>query len=544
MEYVANSTVDTINKGSIIQGEVVTIDDEFAYISVGTKSEGRVSLMEFESSPSVGDIVDIMLMERKLFDGMYLFSTLAAEKEKKWQSFMESYSDGNEYLTASIVNTVKNGMIVDCYGIDAFLPYSQADDLMFKFKKGEKGPYKFKIKSVDKKKKNIVLTRKEYIQEESEKKWGSFIENYKAGDIVKGIPVKFIESGVVIDINGVKAFVTKGDLSWRKVFKKKNLLKAGEEKEFMILEINQEKKNVSLGLKQLQEDPWLKINDNYKVDDEVKGTVVTLTSFGAFIEIQEGIEGLLNSSNISWTRKNVNPKEYFKKGQEVQVKMLSINKDERKLSLGIKQLLPNPWDTIEERFPVGSIHSREIKKIVNFGMFIKLEKDIEGMIHVSDFSWDESIKNPGNQFKEGDTVEFKILEINKAEMKVSCGIKQLHKSPWELIKEKYPPRSKVSGNISGIVQFGVFVKLEDAVEGLVHVSELSRKKIDNPEEFFKMGDKVNAIVLGVDVAKKRLSLSVKHFEIIAEKEELNKVLNNPSSSMATIGDILKGKLDK
>ncbi len=542
MEHVINSAHEVIKPNKIIQGEIVTIDDEFVYVNVGTKSEGRVSLEEFETDPKVGSIIDIMLISKRMIDGMLVFSKTAAEKQKRWLKFMDYYNEGNINISGKLKSYNNNGIIIDCDGMNAFLPFSQAADLKFKKKEGTTTSFEFKIKSVDTNKKSIILSRKEFIEEEKERVWSRFITNHKTGDIVKGKTFKLIQSGAIVDVDGLLTKINKEDMSWRKVFKKKKILKAGEEKEFMILSINEEDRTVLLGLKQLTEDPWNSIEERYGVDDIVSGEVVTLTNFGVFVELEEGVEGLINVSNISWTKKNLNPKDIFKKGQSIEVKILEIDKEARKISLGVKQLLPNPWDTIDERFPIGSVYRKRIKKIVNYGIFVELEDDIDGMIHVSDISWDESLKNPTSQYEVDDEIEFQILDIKKDEMKISCGIKQLTPSPWEMIKEKYPPRSKVSGIISGIAPFGLFVKLDDGIEGLVHISEVSQKKIDNLEDVFTTKNPVNAIVLGVDVEKKRLSLSIKQYEIISEKEELDRVLNATSPGKVTIGDIIRDKI--
>ncbi len=542
MEHVINSAHEVIKPNKIIQGEIVTIDDEFVYVNVGTKSEGRVSLEEFETDPKVGSIIDIMLISKRMIDGMLVFSKTAAEKQKRWLKFMDYYNEGNINISGKLKSYNNNGIIIDCDGMNAFLPFSQAADLKFKKKEGTTTSFEFKIKSVDTNKKSIILSRKEFIEEEKERVWSRFITNHKTGDIVKGKTFKLIQSGAIVDVDGLLTKINKEDMSWRKVFKKKKILKPGEEKEFMILTINEEDRTVLLGLKQLTEDPWNSIEERYGVDDIVSGEVVTLTNFGVFVELEEGVEGLINVSNISWTKKNINPKDIFKKGQLIEVKILEIDKEARKISLGVKQLLPNPWDTIDERFPIGSVYRKRIKKIVNYGIFVELEDDIDGMIHVSDISWDESLKNPTSQYEVDDEIEFQILDIKKDEMKISCGIKQLTPSPWEMIKEKYPPRSKVSGIISGIAPFGLFVKLDDGIEGLVHISEVSQKKIDNLEDVFTTKNPVNAIVLGVDVEKKRLSLSIKQYEIISEKEELDRVLNATSPGKVTIGDIIRDKI--
>ena len=542
MEHVANSALDMVEPNKILQGEVVTIDNEFAYVNVGTKSEGRVSLEEFTAPPVVGSVIPVMLVSKRPIDGMFVFSMSAAEKAGKWQKFFEWFKAGNEYISGFVGEVVSKGMIINCDGVSAFLPFSQSGDLRFKKSPKENESFTFKIKQVDAGKQRVILSRKEYIDEENVKIWDSFIGKYNEGEKVSGKVMRFVDDGVIVNIDGVEAFLNRDDISWKKVFKKRNILKPSEEKEFLILSIDAEKKKVLVGLKQLYDDPWSSAAENFHPGDTVSGKVVTVTNFGVFVEVSDGIEGLVNSSDISWTKKNVNPADMFRKGETVETQVLSINAEERKMSLGFKQLQANPWDTVEERFPVGSVFTRPVKKVVNFGMFVELEEDIDGLIHISDMSWEDDQRDVMKQYSTGDQVEFKILEIKKDQMKIACGIKQLTRSPWEAIYEKYPPRSRVSGVVSKITNFGLFVKIEDGIEGLVHISEVSRKKIESIEDFFKVGNNVHAVVLGVDVDKKRMSLSIKHYDMMMEKEELNRVLNDAAPGKVTLGDILKDKL--
>ncbi len=545
MEHVINSTVDTVELDKIYRGEVVTIDNEFAYVNVGTKSDGRISLEEFSTKPEVGDMIEIMLVNKRLIDGMYVFSMESAEKEKKWQEFLEWYGQGNNVINGSVKTSVQKGLIVDCDIIEAFLPFSQCADVrMRKTQNGQPSVW-FKIRNVDKKKKSVILSRRDYIDEEEKKIWDKLESEYNPGDVIKGKITKFVDFGAFVDVGGVEGLLHRNDISWKKVFKKKKIINVGEERDFVILGMNREEGKISLGLKQLSEDPWLSMNERYNVDDRVSGKVVTLTNFGMFVEIEDGIEGFVSASDLSWTKRSENPKDLYRKGEDVEVVIQGINDVERKLSLGVKQLTPNPWNTIDERFPVGTVLTRPVKKIVNFGMFVELENDIDGLIHISDVSWDENIKDLSSQFKEGDDVEFKVLDINKREMKIACGMKQLTRSPWEAIAEKYPPRTVISGEVTSIVSFGLFVKLEnDDVEGLVHISEVSSNKIDDLEDYFSTGDQVNAVVLDVDVEKKRLSLSIKHYDKITEKEELKKILDQTSPGKVTLGDMVKIKLDQ
>jgi small subunit ribosomal protein S1 len=542
MQQVADFAIDILEPNKIFEGEIVTVDDSYAYVNVGIKTDGRVKLDEFKTKPQIGDKIDVLLLNKRLIDGMYVFSKTAADREKKWASFISMYATGTGAIQGTFGNSNSKGFIVDCNCVEGFLPFSQAADLRIKKISNNGMPYWFKILSVDEKKHSVLLSRKEFIEEENKKLWDAFTLKNKIGDRIQGKVKKFVEFGAFIEIDGIEALLHKNDMSWKKVFKPKKLLQEGEIREFVILNINREDGKISLGFKQLVEDPWLKIEEKYKAGDLVNGEVVTLTNFGAFVEIAEGIDGFIDSSEISWTKRNVNPKDVFQKGQKVDAKILEIKKDEKKIQLGYKQLLPNPWDTISERFQAGTVHKSKVKKVMNFGVFVELEDGIDGLVHVSDISWDENLKDATGTFKVGDSVEYKILEIKQNEMKISCGIKQLSKSPWEIINEKYPSGSKVSGSISGIVPFGLFVKIEDDIEGLVHISEVSHKRIENLAEQFKVGDKVNVEVLGIDVDRKRLSLSMKKYDAAVEKEELDKLLNNNSSKRVTIGDFIKIKL--
>ncbi len=541
MENIAKNALESIQPRKILKGEIVTIDNDFVYVNVGTKSDGRVSLEEFKTRPSVGDVIDIMLLNGRMVDGMYIFSHDAALREKGWHTFMEAVKGGAQHVTGTVITSSNKGVMVDVEGIQAFLPFSHAGDVKVKNNASAGLTFTFKVKSVDEKKKSVLLSRREYLDEQKEKFWNDLASNFKVGDRITGKVAKFVDFGVFVDIGGVEGLLHKNDITWKRVFKKKNIIKVGEEREFVILDINRAEGKVSLGLKQLADDPWSHIDEKYHVGDRVSGRVVTIVNQGVFVEVEDGVEGFLSAHEVSWTKKMISTKDTFSKGQILEVMVTGIDPRERKLSLGLKQILPNPWDTIQQRFPVGTVLTRPVKKVVSFGMFVGVDDEIDGLVHLSDISWDDSMKDPVTAYKAGDQVEFKILEIRREEMKISCGIKQLTRSPWEAIREKYPPRTRVSGVISGVVQFGVFVKLEDDIEGLVHVSEVSRRKLDNIEDKFKVGDPVNAVVLGVDVDRKRLSLSIKQLEMAEEKEELSKVLNNASPSRVTIGDLIKMK---
>lgn len=541
MEHVADSTMEDIQPGMIVQGEIVTIDNEYAYVNVGTKTDGRIPLHEFEEKPGIGDVVPVMLQNKRMIDGMLQFSKNSASAELHWKKFMDWYNEGHNTIMGKIKSSINKGKLVDCSGVIAFLPFSLTADL--KNKNESDTEYEFKIKSIDKKKKSIVLSRKEFLDEELESRWESFTSKYKAGDVVRGEGVKYVEFGIFVRVEGLDALLHRNDMSWKKVFKQRKVLKLGKEQEFVILDINRADRRISLGLKQLAEDPWVSIHERYKQGDRVSGKVVTLTNHGAFVEIVDGIEGFVNNADLTWNKNSFNAKDMLVKGETYDLMVLDINQADRKLTLGYKQLRTNPWDTIDERFPVGSVHRKKIKKIVKFGMFVELEEGIDGLVHTSDITWDDSVKSVPGTYAVGDEVEFKILDINKGDMKIACGMKHLTRSPWEAIKQKYPPRTRVEGTVSGITPFGLFVKLDGEIEGLVHISEVSRKRIENLEEHFKIGDTVSAVVLDVDVEKKRLSLSIKSFESASEKEELERIMKGTRPSTVTLGDFVNINLE-
>ncbi|MCL1864844.1 MAG: S1 RNA-binding domain-containing protein [Spirochaetes bacterium] len=535
MQSVADSALDDLEVGMIVKGGVVTVDSAFVYVNVGAKSDGRVPLEEFEKIPKAGDIFNVKLMNKKLVDGVYHFSRKAADIEMGWKDFTQHYNEGSREISGRVISSSSKGKIVNCSGINAFLPYSLTADLKTINSSDEE--YSFVIKTVDFSKKSVIISRKDYLDEKNKKNYMDFILKYKEGDIVKGEVLKFVEFGAFVLVEGIDCLLHRNDMSWKKVFKQRKILKQGEVRDFVIININKDEHKISLGLKQLKNDPWADIAQKHSVGDNVKGKVVTITPVGAFVQIDEDIEGFLSNSELSWIKNNANVKDYFEKGSEADFKILDINTDDKKINLGYKQLQPNPWDTIDERFPVGSVHKKKIKKIVKFGMFVELENGIDGLVHISDISWDEQ-KDISKTYKNGHEVEIKILEINKKDMKISCGMKQLTKSPWETVKGKYPPKTIVKGTISGITSFGIFVKLDDDVEGLVHISEASRNRVERLDERFKIGDPVEAIVLDVDVDKKRLSLSIKHYEIMSEKEEVTKILRQTSPNKVTLGDMI------
>ncbi|TFH39189.1 MAG: S1 RNA-binding domain-containing protein [Chrysiogenales bacterium] len=432
MKHVADTTGDEILPGMIVQGEIVNLDQEYAYVNVGTKNDGRIPIQEFDEPPALGTVLPVMLVNSRTVEGMHQFSARSAASETHWKRFIEGYQEGNRTISGRIKSAIDKGKLVDCDGVQAFLPFSLSADLKGRNESEEE--YQFKIQSVDKKKKNVVISRKDYLDEEMEVRWEDFSSRYKPGDRITGVGLKYVEFGIFVRVEGLDALLHRNDMSWKKVFKQRKVLKLGVEQEFLILDINRAERKISIGLKQLSDDPWLSINEHYNTGDRVQGRVVTITSHGAFVEIDDGVEGFVGNQDLSWNKSGVNVKDILKKGETAEFMVLGVNLEGRRLLLGYKQLKPNPWDAVEERFPTGTVCRKKIKKIVKFGMFVELDEGIDGLVHLSDISWEENVKSVPDSYVVGDEVEVKILDVNRKEMKIGCGIKQLGRSPWELIK--------------------------------------------------------------------------------------------------------------
>ncbi|MBN1500508.1 MAG: S1 RNA-binding domain-containing protein [Spirochaetes bacterium] len=544
MEELLDSVDEELeaSAGEIIQGEVVSVDNNFVYLNIGQKTEGKTSVSEFKDIPSIGEKYDVLLLTRKLTDGMFVLSRKAAENAEKWKTFIAWYNDGNREVTGKITDIKQTGSIVDFGIYHAYLPISQYGDIKVKNSLGSSETFNFRILKIDEKKKSVLVSRRIIIDELKEQGWKNFISKHKENDVIEGKIVKIVEFGAFIELGGFEGLIRNNDLTWKKYFDKSDFLKLNETKKFKIISINEEKKKISLGLKQLSPDPWTVVSEKYKIGSKIEGAVTSITNFGLFVEIEQGIEGLVPLSEISWSKTQGNLSKIYKKDDKVQVQIINIDAAEKKLGLSIRMTMENPWVSVQKRFPAGTVHTSRITKIAKFGLFVEIDKDIEGMIHVSDLSW--TGKTELSSFKSGQEITFKILEINLKDQKISCGLKQLEVSPWEKIKEKFPVRSIVKGPVVRITPFGMFIKVDEDVEGMVHISEISRNKIDKIEELFSVGDDVEAVVQNIDTDKRRMALSIKMLDIMQEKDNLNKLMGGDISKTASIGDLMKLKLNK
>jgi small subunit ribosomal protein S1 len=503
----------TIREGSIVTGQIVRFTNDTVHIDIGHKADGEVPLQEFmspegELTVKVGDTVEVYLDCFESNDGEMILSRERAEMLRAWDRISNAY-ENNEIVEGIIMARVKGGLSVDI-GVKAFLPGSQVDLRPVRnLDKLINNKFAFKIIKFNKKRGNIVLSRRVLLEQDREKMRTETIENLKEGSILKGIVKNITDYGAFVDLGGIDGLLHITDMSWGRINHPSQLFEVGQEVEVKVLNYDESRQRVSLGYKQLLDDPWLKTAEKYAVNTKTRGTVVSLTDYGAFVELENGIEGLIHISEMSWSKRIRHPSKVVSIGDEVDVVVLAIDRDARRISLGMKQMEPNPWEIVKEKYQVGDIIRGKIRNITDFGIFIGIEEGIDGLIHISDISWTERIKHPGDLYKKGDMVEAKILQIDTEGEKFSLGIKQLGDDPWIMASKQFIPGKEGEGVVTKLTDFGAFVQLTDGVEGMIHVSELDVKQVDKPGSVLKVGDTVQFIVLASDADERRFSLSRK-----------------------------------
>jgi small subunit ribosomal protein S1 len=476
-------------------------------------------------------------------DERVLLSKDKAANIKVWESIKTSY-DEEGTVKGTITNRVKGGFSVDI-GVPAFLPGSQADLRPIRNLDEMVGKeFDFKILKYNRKRSNIVLSRRAILEKELEEKRTTTLATIEEGKVVEGIVKNITEYGVFVDLGGVDGLLHITDISWGRVKHPSELFSIGDPITVKILNLDLENERVSLGMKQLAEDPWSTAAENYAVGSRVTGKVVSLTDYGAFIELEEGIEGLIHVSEMSWTRKVRHPSKVVSVGDEVEAIVLDIKPESRRISLGMKQVVPNPWDVISEKYPIGTTIEGKLKNITDFGLFIGIDEGIDGLVHISDISWTKRIKHPSELFKKGDVVQAIVLDIEKDNERFSLGIKQLQADPWQTVVERYQVGKEITGTVTNLTDFGIFVELEEGIEGLVHISEISKEKIKSPTEKFKVGDVITARVMNINTEERRIGLSIKRLEIEDEQSLLSDYVNNIRPATSTFGEILRENLQE
>ena len=498
-----------LHEGSIVKGRILEIKPQIVLVDIGYKSEGAIPSNEFEDEDiHVGDEVEVLLERLENDEGMVVLSKEKAAHKQNWDKIYRVFLDGG-LVKGKVKSVVKGGLMVNV-GVEAFLPGSQIDIIPPKDLNEYVGKvYEFKIVKVNDERKNIVLSRREVIEAERAEQRQRFLESVRPGDHVEGLVKNITDFGAFIDLNGMDGLLHITDMTWGRLNHPSELLSIGQKVEVQILEVNREKERVSLGMKQLQSNPWDNIEGRYPVGTRVPGKVTKLVAYGAFVEIEEGVEGLIHVSELSWTKRIARPSDVLTVGQHVEAVVLGISKEERKISLGVRQLDSNPWDDIDARFPIGTRIKGKVRNLTAYGAFVELEEGIDGMVHVSDLSWTRKINHPSEMLKKGQEVEATILEIDKTNQRISLGVKQIDDDPWSKIDGRFKVGDLVKGRVAKIASFGAFVELEDDIDGLVHISQLSEDHVAKVKDVLNVGDEVEARVIKVDKVERRIGLSIK-----------------------------------
>ena len=508
-ELIAKSLRD-FKEGSIVKGRILEIRPREVLVDIGYKSEGVIPVSEFDdmSEVEVGYEVEVLLEKLENEDGMIVLSKEKAAHKQNWDKIVKVFQ-GDGLIKGKVKAVVKGGLTVNI-GVEAFLPGSQIDIVPPKDLQQFVGnTYDFKIVKINDERKNVVLSRREIIEQERAEKRAKFLESVQVGNTVKGTVKNLTDFGAFIDLDGMDGLLHITDMTWGRLTHPSELLKIGQEIDVVVLDINREKERVSLGLKQTQRNPWDKIEERFPVGATVKGKVTNLVPYGAFVEIEEGVEGLIHVSELSWTKRITRPSDVLTQGQEIEAVVLGVNKEEQKISLGVRQLEPNPWDAIEQKYVIGSKVKGRIRNMTAYGAFVELEEGIDGMIHVSDLSWTRKINHPSEVLKKNDEVEAVVLDIDKVNQRISLGIKQLDSDPWKEIDQKYKIGDLVHGKVTKLASFGAFIQLQDDIDGLVHISQLSEEHVAKVKDVLKVGQEVEARVIKVDKAERRIGLSIK-----------------------------------
>jgi len=528
--------------GKVVMGKIVQINDDAAMVDVGYKTEGRLYLSEVTDADgnitiSVGDEIEVLVDRKK--DAELILSKEKASRIKVWDDVIKAYEQ-HDTIPGTITQKVKGGLSVDI-GFPAFLPGSQVSTHPVKDLDRYVGQtMDFQILKYDRKRNNVVLSRKAILEVEREKQKAKTLETLEEGKIIEGTVKNITDYGLFIDLGGIDGLLHITDMSWGRIRHPSESFSRDDKITVKVLSFDREKERVSLGIKQLTENPWESITEKYPVESIVEGKVVSLMDYGAFIELEPGVEGLVHVSEMFWTKKIRHPSKVISVGDTVKVMVLDVNPENRRISLGLKQTMPNPWVELREKYPEGTVIKGEIRNITDFGIFVGIEDDIDGLLHVSDISWKKRIKHPADLYKKGQEIEAMVLGIDVEAEKFSLGVKQLEENPWEALSSRYAPGSIITGKVTNITDFGIFVEIEEGVEGLVHISEISHERVNSARDLYSVGDVVSAAVKNIDVANHKIGLSIKESEKASDKTSQKQYLNNREKVVSNLGDMLAG----
>jgi len=539
-------SIKRFREGEVVNGRIIAVDKDYVLVDIGYKSEGQIRIQEFRDengqiNANLNDEIEVMVEYWDDEEERVILSKEKAAKVKVWDAIKTCYDD-NGTIEGVITNRVKGGFSVDV-GVQAFLPGSQADLRPIRNLDELVGKsFPFRILKYNRKRSNIVLSRRVLLEEERESKRTQTLTAIHEGKVMAGTVKNITEYGVFVDLGGLDGLLHITDISWGRVKHPSEMYSVGDRIQVKVLHLDLEKERVSLGVKQLVPDPWTMAASKYPVGSRVNGKVVSLTDYGAFVELEEGIEGLIHVSEMSWTRKVRHPSKVVSVGEMVDAVVLDIKPDNRRISLGMKQVVPNPWDVINEKYPIGTTIEGKIKNITDFGLFVGIDEGIDGLIHISDISWTKRIKHPNEIYKKGDLVQAIVLDIDKENERFSLGIKQLQDDPWQTVAERYEVGKQITGTVTNVTDFGVFVELEEGIEGLVHVSEISKEKIKTPVGMYNVGDVITARVMNINSDDRRIGLSIKRMDMEDDHSLLSDYVNNMAPATSSFGEILRENL--
>ena len=522
MSAMYAETLKDFSEGSIVPGQILEIRDNDVLIDIGYKSEGMVPKSEFKNIEEleVGQDVEVLLERLEDDEGMVVLSKQRAESQRNWQRMLTEFKEG-DVIEGLVTGVVKGGLIIDV-GVEAFLPGSQIDVVPVRNAHEFMGKtLEFKIIKINEDRRNIVLSRRELLEESRRDQKRALLTEIKVGQARQGVVKNITDFGAFIDLNGMDGLLHITDISWGRVNHPSDVLSIGQTLEVMVLDVDLDRERISLGLKQQTDNPWEGIESRYPVNSRIKGKVVNLMPYGAFVEIEEGVEGMVHVSEMSWTKRIARASDMLTVGDEVEAIILSINKDDQKISLGIRQTEDNPWDLVARSYPIGARVHGTVRNFTNYGAFVELQEGVDGMIHVSDMSWTRKINHPSEVLKKGDEVEAIVLEVDPSNQRISLGLKQAQEDPWTTIAAAYTVGQKVSGKVSKLASFGAFVELAEGIDGLVHISQISDERVQKVKDVLTPGQEVEARVIKIDPVERRIGLSIKAATIPDDEFEVS-----------------------
>jgi len=527
-EALFEESLRTVKPGGVVKGRVVGITSTHVLIDVGYKSEGQIPVQEFMDRQGnvqvkVGDDVDVFFDSSEGENGGIVLSRQRAESMKVWEKIEKAFNEG-EGIQGHIIGKVKGGFKVDV-GVPAFLPGSHVDIRPSRnLDKFIGTTDRFAVVKYNRARGNVVVSRRALLEKERNTLKQEILKVLEEGVILEGTVKNITGYGAFVDLGGIDGILHISDMSWGRISHPSEIVQVGDKIKVVVLKFDPEKERISLGMKQLTPDPWQTVAEKYAVGSRIQGKVISLMDYGAFVELESGIEGLIHISEMSWTRKIAHPSKLLQVGQNVEVVVLNVDPGHRRISLGLKQVMANPWEEAKEKYPVGSVIKGPVRNVTDFGIFVGIDEGIDGLVHISDLHWTKKIKHPSELYKKGDMVEAVVLGVNVENARFSLGVKQLTTDPWKIIAQRYPVGSKVKGQVTSVPDFGVFVRIEEGVEGLIHVSQVSSERVDKPSNLFKVGDSVEAEVINIDPAERKIGLSIRALRKTEERQEMDNYL--------------------